>query len=169
MLKRVISAVLGTRHEREAKRIQPIVDAINEQYARLQSVSDEALRGQSERLRGFVRDRTAEIEAKVADLKQRKHDAAYSIERDAIGSCSASAVNGDTLRPASLETPALSIGSAKSAPITEPENPAVAAIIWLMSSVPAQRSRYRPDGRRAMRSSAIALRLHPLSMLKLRR
>jgi preprotein translocase subunit SecA len=33
MLKRVISAVLGTRHERERKKIQPIVDEINEHYA----------------------------------------------------------------------------------------------------------------------------------------
>ena len=41
MLKRVISAVLGSRHERERKKIQPIVDEINEQWARLKSVSDD--------------------------------------------------------------------------------------------------------------------------------
>jgi preprotein translocase subunit SecA len=84
MLKRVISAVLGTRHEREAKRIQPIVDAINEQYARLQKVSEEELRGQTEKLRGIMRERTAELEAKVADLKDRKHKATDVAERDAL-------------------------------------------------------------------------------------
>src|SRR5690348_2686408 len=69
MLKKVISAVIGTRHDREAKRIRPIVDAINAEYARLQKVSDEHLRGQTERLRGIIRERTAELEAKVAELK----------------------------------------------------------------------------------------------------
>ena len=44
MLKRVISAVIGSRHERERKKIQPIVDEINEQYERLHRVSDEELR-----------------------------------------------------------------------------------------------------------------------------
>ena len=52
MFKRVINAVIGTRHERERKKIQPIVDEINEQYARLQSVSEEELRGQTAKFRG---------------------------------------------------------------------------------------------------------------------
>ena len=42
MLTGLLSGVFGTRHERERKRIQPIVDEINEQYARLQSVSEES-------------------------------------------------------------------------------------------------------------------------------
>src|SRR5438045_9500633 len=44
MFKRVISAVIGSRHERERKKIQPIVDEINEHYARLHDVSEEELR-----------------------------------------------------------------------------------------------------------------------------
>jgi preprotein translocase subunit SecA len=84
MLKKVISAVIGTRHERESKRIRPIVAAINAEYARLQSLSDEELRAQTERLRGIVKERTAELEAKAADLKARKHNATAAEERDAI-------------------------------------------------------------------------------------
>src|SRR5260370_30060244 len=84
MLKRVISAVIGTRHERESRRIQPIVDAVNEHYARLRTVSEDELRGQTERFRGIVRDRTAAVEAKIADLKQRKHSATDPADRDAI-------------------------------------------------------------------------------------
>jgi preprotein translocase subunit SecA len=84
MLKRVISAVIGTRHEREARRIRPIVDAINAEYARLQSVSDEELRGQTAKLRAIVKERTAELEAKVAELKDRKHNASEATEREAI-------------------------------------------------------------------------------------
>src|SRR5215207_3367273 len=84
MLKKVISAVIGTRHERESKRIRPVVDAINAEYARLQRVSDEHLRGQTERLRGIVKERTAELEKRVAELKARKHSATDPAERDAI-------------------------------------------------------------------------------------
>src|SRR3954470_847147 len=84
MIKRVISAVIGTRHERERRRIQPIVDAINEQYARLHSISDEQLRAQTDKFRAIVRERTAQLEANVADLKDRKHNAVDPDERDAI-------------------------------------------------------------------------------------
>src|SRR3954470_8867534 len=84
MIKRVISAVIGTRHERERRRIQPIVDAINEQYARLHSITDEQLRAQTDKFRAIVRERTAQLEANVADLKDRKHNAVDPDERDAI-------------------------------------------------------------------------------------
>src|SRR4051812_23204110 len=84
MIKRVISAVIGTRHERERRRIQPIVDAINEQGERVRSLSDDELRAQTEKFRGIVRDRTAVLEAKIADLKDRKHKATDPAERDAL-------------------------------------------------------------------------------------
>src|SRR3990170_3343789 len=40
----ILSGVFGTRHDRERKRVQPIVDEINEYYSRLQGVSEEELR-----------------------------------------------------------------------------------------------------------------------------
>ena len=84
MFKRVISAVIGTRHERERKKIQPIVDEINEQYARLQTVSDEELRGQTAKFREIIRQRTAELEERVATLKEQKRTASDPAERDRI-------------------------------------------------------------------------------------
>ena len=84
MFKRVITAVLGTRHERDRKKIQPIVDEINEQYARLQNVSDEELRGQTEKLREIIRERTGALETRVAELKEQKHSASDPAERDRI-------------------------------------------------------------------------------------
>src|SRR5437899_8431286 len=84
MFKRVISAVIGTRHERERKKIQPIVDEINEQYARLQKVSDEELRGQTAKFREIIRQRTEELEARVVALKEQKRTATDPAERDRI-------------------------------------------------------------------------------------
>ena len=84
MIKGLISAVLGTRHDRERRKIQPIVDEINEEYARLRDVSDEELRGQTEKLRGVIRERTGELEARVADLREKKRAAADPTEREKI-------------------------------------------------------------------------------------
>src|SRR3954467_5398296 len=84
MFKRVINAVMGTRHERERKKIQPIVDEINEHYARLKSVSEEVLRAQTAKFREIIREKTGEIETRVADLKDKKHNASDPAERDRI-------------------------------------------------------------------------------------
>jgi len=43
MFKRVITGIFGTRHDRERRKIQPIVDEINEHYERLHGVSEEEL------------------------------------------------------------------------------------------------------------------------------
>ncbi len=84
MLKPLLTAIFGTRHERELKRVQPIVDAINAEYERLHDVSETELRAQTEKLRGIVRARTAELEAKAAELRERKRLTADAAERDRI-------------------------------------------------------------------------------------
>jgi preprotein translocase, SecA subunit len=84
MFKRVINAVIGSRHERERKKIQPIVDEINEHYARLQQISDEELRGQTAKFRETLRERTGALEARVASLKEEKRTASDPAERDHI-------------------------------------------------------------------------------------
>src|SRR5687768_2719050 len=84
MLKGVLQGVFGTRHDRERKRVQPIVDSINEEYERLHSVSEEELRGQTERFRERIREATSELEARIVELKAQKHDTADSAERERI-------------------------------------------------------------------------------------
>src|SRR5919199_5525351 len=84
MLKRVMAAVVGTRHERERRKIQPVVDAINEHYARLSTVSEDELRGQTEKSREIIREGTAGLEARVAELKERKRTAKDAGERERI-------------------------------------------------------------------------------------
>src|SRR5512143_1177209 len=84
MLKRVINAVIGSRHERERKKVQPIVDEINEHYARLQKVSEEELRAQTAKFRDIIRERTGDLERQVAELREQKHAASDIVERDRI-------------------------------------------------------------------------------------
>ena len=84
MLKGILSKVFGTRHERERKRIQPIVDEINAHYERLQSVSEEELRGQTAKFRQILAERTEALERRVAELKLLKHTTKDPAEREKI-------------------------------------------------------------------------------------
>jgi preprotein translocase subunit SecA len=84
MLKGILSKVFGTRHERERKRVQPIVDEINAHYERLQGVSEEELRGQTAKFRQLLAERTSTLEQRVAELKEVKRTTKDSGEREAI-------------------------------------------------------------------------------------
>ena len=84
MLQGLIANVFGSRHDRERKRIQPIVDEINVEYERLQSLSDEELRSQTERFRERIRQATGELEARVAELTEQKRTTADAAEREEI-------------------------------------------------------------------------------------
>ncbi|HSJ62531.1 MAG TPA: preprotein translocase subunit SecA [Gemmatimonadaceae bacterium] len=84
MLKTILSKIVGSRHVRELKRITPIIDAIEAEYERLGGVSEAEVRGQTERFREILRERTSELEAQIAELKRRKHITADAEERDAI-------------------------------------------------------------------------------------
>ncbi|HET7631444.1 MAG TPA: preprotein translocase subunit SecA [Gemmatimonadaceae bacterium] len=99
MIKGLVTAVIGNRHDRERKRIQPIVNAINEHDARLQGVSEEELRGQTAKFREIIRARTAELEAQVAALREQKRTVTDSNERERLdrelsGADGASGVEG---------------------------------------------------------------------------
>jgi preprotein translocase subunit SecA len=84
MLKRLVTAVMGTRHERERRRIQPIVDEINQHYERLQGVSEGELQRQTEKFRGVLQERTSGLENRIAELRERKRTAADATERESI-------------------------------------------------------------------------------------
>ncbi|MCB2231125.1 preprotein translocase subunit SecA [bacterium] len=47
----LITRVFGTKHDREVKRLTPTVEAINEQFAKLSSLSEEELRGKTTEFR----------------------------------------------------------------------------------------------------------------------
>jgi len=74
----------GGCDERERKRVQPIVDTINDEYARLQTISEEELRGQTEKFRARIREATSGLEARIAELRAEKHATADSTERERI-------------------------------------------------------------------------------------
>ncbi len=84
MIKGLISKVIGTRHDRERRRIQPLVDEIREHATRFAEVSEDELRGQTAKFRGIIAERTAALEKRVEELKAAKRNAADPAERDQI-------------------------------------------------------------------------------------
>jgi hypothetical protein len=72
MFKRVFTAFLGTRHEREKKRLMPIVDAIHSHEERLGAVRRRTPRPDGEVHAPCSANRTAALEARIAELKEQK-------------------------------------------------------------------------------------------------
>ncbi len=80
----VISKVFGTRHERERRRIQPIIDDIHRHGERLKGLSEDELRAQTAKFRATIAERTGALEARVAELRAAKRTASDAEERDQL-------------------------------------------------------------------------------------
>ncbi len=84
MIKKALTAVFGTRHERERKRVQPIVDEINSIGERLRHASEDELRSQTAKFRRTIGERIDDLERRIAELKEAKRSAKDPSERDRI-------------------------------------------------------------------------------------
>ena len=84
MVKTLLNKVFGSRHERERKRVQPIVDEINSHGEALKGLSEAELQGQTAKFRAILHERTDEIERRIAELKEQKRIAKDPAEREAV-------------------------------------------------------------------------------------
>ncbi len=84
MFKNILTAVLGTRHQRDLKRIQPILDAIHEHEKRLAGVTDDEVRAQTAKFRGILQERTGALETRAAELREQKRAAVDAAERERL-------------------------------------------------------------------------------------
>lgn len=70
MLGDFVTKVFGNKNERETKKLFPVVDDINEAYEKLHDLSEEELKGQTEKFKNIIRERSKEITDKIKTLKQ---------------------------------------------------------------------------------------------------
>jgi preprotein translocase subunit SecA len=84
MLKDVLGKLFGTRHQREAKRVKPIIDEVHRAEATLAALDDVALQAQTTRFRDLLAERTGTLETRIAALKESKRAAADPAERDRL-------------------------------------------------------------------------------------
>ncbi|MCL7971027.1 MAG: preprotein translocase subunit SecA [marine benthic group bacterium] len=74
MLKGMVHKVVGTRFQREMKRMQPIVDDIKRHEERLAGLSEDDLKAQTVKFRELIRERTRKLEDEIEKLKDdRRH------------------------------------------------------------------------------------------------
>src|SRR5713226_9197173 len=85
MYKGWFTKIFGTQFQRELKRIRPIVDAIHRHEEQLKSASDDVLKAQTQKFRGWLAERVGPLAAEVERLKQEKHDRPDAAERAALG------------------------------------------------------------------------------------
>jgi len=71
----VVAKFIGTKHERDVKRITPVVNAINELEPEMKKLRDDQIAGRGAELRAEVRERLADIERDDPDYKRKLQEA----------------------------------------------------------------------------------------------
>jgi preprotein translocase subunit SecA len=84
MIQKLVTAVIGTRHERDVKKIRPRLAAIKAHEERLAGLDEAELRAQTDKFRGIIRERTGELADQVRAAREAKRDAADPAERDRL-------------------------------------------------------------------------------------
>ncbi len=85
MIGKLVTKVFGSKHERDVKRIMPLVEQINAYYEELHSLSDEELRAKTDEFRARIHEATAEIRAEIEELKQRLHADVADVDESGNG------------------------------------------------------------------------------------
>jgi preprotein translocase subunit SecA len=85
MFKALLKAILGSRHKREAKKLQPLIAEINRNFAELASLTDDELRGKTQEFRDRIAAATAELDAEIAELRDKKRHSEDGGERERLG------------------------------------------------------------------------------------
>ena len=90
ILDRVVATFIGTKHERDIKKLQPLVAAINAQEAETQAMSDDALKAQFLKLRDEVLERLKDADPAEPNYRERMQSAlepaivpAFALAREA--------------------------------------------------------------------------------------
>ena len=84
MLKTAFKTFLGSRHKREAKKLQPLIDEINEIYEELSSLSDDRLKAKTEEFRSYIEERTADLKGQIAELRDEKRHSEDPSDRERL-------------------------------------------------------------------------------------
>ncbi|MFZ4592379.1 MAG: DEAD/DEAH box helicase, partial [Ignavibacteria bacterium] len=83
MLK-IISKFFPSKHEKDVKLVQPLVDEINRLYLEYNSLSDDELRAKTQELKDKIKSEVKELEDKIFELKEKlktdiEHEERYAV------------------------------------------------------------------------------------------
>jgi preprotein translocase subunit SecA len=74
-----LNKLFGSKSERDIKQIQPIVEKIKAEYAKLSSLSDDELRGKTIGFKAKIKEALAKIDTEIGELKAEADDPELSI------------------------------------------------------------------------------------------
>ncbi len=83
-MKNFLKKLLGDKHDREVRKVQPLVDEINEIFEGLASLTDEALAAKTEEFRGYIRQETSAFDEEIADLRRARAETLEVAERERL-------------------------------------------------------------------------------------
>ncbi len=71
LITKVLGKILGNKSERDIKEVSPIVEKIKEEYDRITKLSNDGLRGESDKLKQLIEERVKPEEDEIASLKEK--------------------------------------------------------------------------------------------------
>ena len=74
MIGKALTKLFGTKSDRDIKTITPYVDLTNQEFDKLQNISDDELRAETESLRETIDSSLADIDQQIAELHQKVED-----------------------------------------------------------------------------------------------
>ncbi|MEX2295214.1 MAG: preprotein translocase subunit SecA [Gemmatimonadota bacterium] len=83
-LKSLLKKVVGSQHEREVRKLQPLVDEINQLAEEFSALSDDELQGKTAEFRAYVAERTASVEEQLRAARHEKAQSSDLAEREAL-------------------------------------------------------------------------------------
>ena len=84
MLNAVIAKLFGTRHQRDAKKLTPLLALVHQHEARVTTLSEAELRAQTARFRAILAERTGAAQAALEALRVAKRECVDPVERERL-------------------------------------------------------------------------------------
>ena len=75
-----LKKLFGTKAEKDLKEIQPLVDKVIAAYPRIEKMSNDELRAETQRLKAVIQERIADDERKVVELKEKAEIAGIDVK-----------------------------------------------------------------------------------------
>ncbi len=83
-MKKLFQKIVGSSHDRQVKKLRPLVDEVNEIYESLQELSEEELKGKTEEFKAYIRERSEPLEKEIAELRATKAKSVDANERERL-------------------------------------------------------------------------------------
>ena len=74
MFKKILKTLFGDPNERELKKLWPLVDEVNEEFRKLQDLSDEELQAKTDEFKERLQEEVADIEERQEEMEAAMAD-----------------------------------------------------------------------------------------------